>query len=62
VRHKDRESFNFTGRKIMATLCFDRDDIVISPVFDSDNELADDDGNVYVVELGDDIYLTYGKA
>lgn len=44
------------------SLLFDRDDIEVSPVFDSDNELADDDGNVYVVELGDDVYLTYGKA
>lgn len=41
---------------------FDREDGDVSPVFDSDNPYADDGGNVYVVELGNGVYLTYGKA
>jgi hypothetical protein len=41
---------------------FDREDVEVSPVFDSDSSYADDGGNVYVVELGNGVYLTYGKA
>lgn len=48
--------------KIAEILSLWNEDIEVSAVFDSDNDLADDGGNVYVVELGNGVYLTYGKV
>jgi hypothetical protein len=48
--------------KIAEILSLWNESVEVSAVFDSDNELADDGGNVYVVELSEGVYLTASKA